>query len=69
MYVVKVGEYYVKGSVMNYNTNSSIRVAVCSNEIVLSKEMMTGFSKNIAETIAKKVNGEVIEIAEEVTND
>lgn len=59
MYVVKVGEYYVRGidTIGGY-----------IGEIELSKEIMRNFSKNTAELIAKKVNGEVVEIAEEVTN-
>lgn len=60
MYVVKVGEYYVQ----------SINVTMGQvTEIVLSKEMMRNFRKNTAETLAKLTNGEVIEMAEEVTND
>lgn len=60
MYVVKVGEYYVQ----------SIDVTMGQvTEIVLSKEMMRNFRKNTAETLAKLTNGEVIEMAEEVTND
>jgi len=38
-------------------------------EIELSKELMRTFTKNTAEMIAKKLNGEVIEMAEEVTNE
>lgn len=59
MYVVKIGEYYVQ----------SIDVTIGQvAEIVLSKEMMRNFRKNTAETLAKLTNGEVIEMAEEVTN-
>lgn len=57
MYVVKVGEYYVR------------TIEYSGYDIVLSKEIMRGFSKGTAENLAKKLNGEVIEIAEEVTND
>lgn len=56
MYVVKVGEYYVRAIDYNY-------------DIILSKELMRGFGKDRAEAIAKMVNGEVIEMAEEVTNE
>jgi len=60
MYVVKVGEYYVK----------SVDILIsCLGEIELSKELMRTFTKNTAEMIAKKLNGEVIEMAEEVTNE
>ena len=55
MYVVKVGEYYV-------------RSVVCS-EIMLSNEIMRGFDKETAEKLAKKLNCELVEITEEVTND
>lgn len=60
MYVVKVGEYYVRGIDM---------IGGYIGEIELSKEIMGNFNKNTAELIAKKVNGEVIEMAEEVTNE
>lgn len=60
MYVVKVGEYYVR----------KIKV-FCGTfgDIELSKEIMGGFTEDIAEKIAKKVNGEILEITAEVTND
>jgi hypothetical protein len=57
MYVVKVGEYYVK----SYNSWDNI--------IALSQEIMRGFDKEEASHLAKKVNGEVIKIKEEVTNE
>lgn len=60
MYVVKVGEYYVRDIDM---------IGGYIGEIELSKEIMRNFNKNTAELIAKKVNGEVIEMAEEVTNE
>lgn len=56
MYVVKVGEYYV-----------SCRDIV--GEIILSKSKMRGYNKITAESIAKKLNAEVIEINEEVISD
>ena len=58
MYIVKVGEYYVRGIDM---------IGGYIGEITLSKEIMRNFKKNTAELIAKKVNGEVIEMANQVT--
>lgn len=57
MFVVKVGEYYVR----RFSIES---LDIC---ILLSKELMRGFSKVDAERIAKSVNGEVIEIQDQVT--
>lgn len=57
MYVVKVGEYYVN----RYNETLM--------DIKLSKETMLTFPKHIAEIIAKKLNGEIETINEEVTNE
>ena len=57
MYVIKVGEYYVKGYVGS------------SGRMDKSKELMRGYDKETAEKIAKATNGEVIEMTEEVTND
>lgn len=57
MYVVKVGEFYVRG----YEVKS---LDMC---ILLSKELMRTFSKEQAESLAKKVNGEIIEMANQVT--
>lgn len=58
MYVVKVGDYYVQ----------SINVAMGQiTEILLSKEMMRNFIKATAETLAKKTNGEVIKMDNQVT--
>lgn len=61
MYVIKVGEYYVK----------EVDVALGSfiNDIVLSKEIMKNFKLEGAKRIAELINGEIIEIPEEVTND
>lgn len=55
MYVVKVGDYYVRA--IDYN----------SYDIILSKELMRGFSNDKAETIAKMLNGEVIKMDNQVT--
>ncbi len=59
MFVVKVGEYYVK----------EVQTAFGGfiGNITLSKELMRSFTKEGAERIAKMINGEVIEKAEEVT--
>ena len=57
MFVVQVGEYYVR----SYKIES---LDIC---ILLSKELMRGFSKVDAERIAKSLNGEVIEIQDQVT--
>jgi hypothetical protein len=59
MYVVKVGEYYVR----RY-TKYTLDI-----DMTLSKEIMRGFDKETAENIAKRLNGEVIEITEEVSNE
>ena len=66
MYVVKVGEYYVKSTELIRNGGTR---TLTINDILLSKEIMRNFDKNMADMVAKKVNGEVIEIAEEVTNE
>ena len=55
MYVVKVGEYYVRS------------MTPIMNEILLSNELQRGYSKETAEKLADKLNGEVIEIVEEVS--
>lgn len=61
MYVVKVGEFYIK----------SVEVAFggAVGDIVLSKEIQRTFTKEGAERMAKLVGGTVIEMAEVVTND
>lgn len=59
MFVVKVGEYYVKKFTVD-------TLDIC---ILLSKEVMRGFNKLEAQRIAKATNGEVIEITEEVVNE
>ena len=65
MYVIKVGEYYVKG----YVGSSGRMDKAIPWQITLSKELMRGYDKETAEKIAKATNGEVIEMTEEVTND
>lgn len=57
MYVVKVGEYYVR----QYSVE---HLDIC---IVLSKELMRTFDKERAERLAKQLNGEIILISEEVS--
>lgn len=60
MFVIKVGNYYVK--------DVDVAFGGFTSDITLSKEIMKGFTKDGAERIAKMVNGKVIEMAEEVTN-
>lgn len=61
MYVVKVGDYYVRSVDAEFGG--------FIGSILLSKELMRNFTKAGAERIAKMINGEVIEMAEEVTNE
>lgn len=60
MFVIKVGNYYVK--------DVNVAFGGFTSDITLSKEIMKGFTKDGAERIAKMINGIVIEMAEEVTN-
>lgn len=66
MYVVKVGDYYIRDveGTINKITNQIYYI----KEIIISKELMKSWDKNIAEQLAKSVNGEVICMCEEVTN-
>lgn len=57
MYVVKVGEYYVRKYIVE-------SLDIC---ILLSKELMRGFSEAEAMKLAKQLNAEVIEIQDQVT--
>lgn len=59
MYVVKVGEYYVR----RY-TLSRDRVLT---DIVLSYEIMGGFTFDTANILATKLKGRVIKMSEETT--
>lgn len=59
MYVVKVGDYYVR----QFSVET---LDIC---IVLSKELMRTFEKDKAESLAKQLNGTVVEIADEVTSE
>lgn len=61
MYVVKVGEFYVKDVEVTFGGYTA--------EITLSKELMKSFTQESAERIAKKVNGEVISMGDVVTNE
>ena len=60
MYVVKVGEFYIKGV--------DIEFGGYVKEILLSKEIMRNFTKEGAERIAKLVGGTVVELGDVVTN-
>lgn len=60
MFVIKVGNYYVK--------DVNVAFGGFTSDITLSKEIMKSFTKDGAERIAKMINGKVIEMAEEVTN-
>lgn len=67
MYVVKVGDYYIRdveGSINKLNNQ-----IYYISEIIMSKELMKNWNKDIAKQLAKSVNGEVICMAEEVTNE
>lgn len=55
MYVVKVGDYYIKN------------IDYLCRDITISKELMRSFDKNMAERLAKSVNGEVIQMDNQVT--
>ena len=59
MYVVKVGNYYVR----EYQKQGDEIV------VLLSKVLIKNLTEISAKLIAKKLNGEVIKINEEVTND
>lgn len=61
MYVVKVGEFYVK--------DVEVAFGGFTSEITLSKELMKSFTQEGAERIAKMVNGEVISMGDVVTNE
>ena len=66
MYVVRVGDYYVKNVVLTRYENTK---TLTIGDVTLSKEIMKNFDKNMAEMFAKKINGEVIEITENTTNE
>ena len=66
-YVVKVGEYYVRKAELIEEIESFERTNYYIGEILLSREMSRGMSKRQANAIAKEINGEVVEIKEEVS--
>lgn len=57
MYVVKVGDYYIQSTSIDRLTSN----------IMLSKELMRSYDKDTAEKLAKKTNGEVIKMDNQVT--
>ncbi len=57
MYVVKVGDYYIQSTSIDRLTSN----------IMLSKELMRSYDKDTAEKLAKKTNGEVIQMDNQVT--
>ena len=61
MYVVKVGDYYVKAVDTEFGGFIS--------DIVLSKEIMRQFTLNGANRIASMINGTIVKITDEVTNE
>jgi hypothetical protein len=61
MYVVKVGDFYIK--------NVDVAFGGFVESIELSKEIMRNFTEEGAERMAKMVNGEVISMGDVVTND
>lgn len=65
MYVIKVGEYYVKSVEMIERLDGSYIVG----DIELSKELMRGFNEGYAKLIGDKLNVIPIEMTEEVTNE
>jgi len=62
-YVVKVGKFYVK----DYDWTPTADRKINIDTIVLSNEVMTGFTENTAEVLAKKVDGDIIEIKNDTT--
>ena len=69
MYVVKVGEYYVRKAQVIEEIIDFERTMYYIGEILLSKEMQGAMKKREAEMLAEQLNGEVIEITDEVTNE
>lgn len=61
MYVVKVGDFYIK--------NVDVAFGGFVESIELSKEIMRNFTEEGAERMAKMVNGEVISMGDVVTNE
>ena len=61
-YVVKFGTYYLREFEVRDIFSMDIK-------LVLSKEVMRGYKKEIAYEITSKYGGKVIEIPDEVTNE
>ncbi len=59
MYVVKVGEYYVR----------STSIDVSTSEILLSNEIQRVYPKDVADNLANKLNGKVMEMIDQDTMD
>ncbi len=55
MFIVKVGEFYVQ-----YIRIKEVGEYDCIEEILLRKSYAKKFSKKVAQTIANKINGEVV---------
>lgn len=56
-YVIKLGDFYVKSVTPN-----------CTDfKLIISKELMRGYDEKTAYKIANQINGEVIEITNQVT--
>lgn len=66
MYVVKVGNMCVKRTEL---IKREYAKTLYIDEVVLSKEIMQNFDKNMAELVANEINGEVVELLNEVTRD
>ena len=62
MYVVKVGDYYVRNAELIEEIIDFERTAYYIGEIVLSKEIQRGMRLREAEALAKELNGEVVEV-------
>ena len=60
MYVIKVGNYYVKSVSFSGDFITGF---------VLSNEIMRGYQEPTANKLASLINGEVIKMADEVTNE
>lgn len=60
MYIVKVGDFYVK--------DVNVAFGGFISDITLSKEKMRDFTKEGAERVAKMVNGIVMYMTNEVNN-
>lgn len=64
MFVVKVGNYYIRD--VDYIKSGN---AFYVREIIISKELMRSFDKETAEALANEIKGEAVEMNEEVTNE